>query len=663
MAATPDPSATFSGTGGIWGQAKIWRQLTYPPLFFCVSSAKGKPACFSRSEREEKLKLRFSQKMILLVVAAVLMASGAIGIMTYSVVKNGFQDEAQGNIGVYSRVVDGMIQSHLTRFAQAAALLAEMDDIADGVARGDTGFLQRRGAALMSTYGADFLTFTDTEGRVIARGHDPKSGDSIASQPILQAALKGRPERGVGEGKLVGLSLRTVHPVRFEGKQVGVALTGMHLTRDNTFVDRIRERLNLHATVFHGDQRVATTIRRDGERIVGTRMTNPVVTRTVLEEGQPFLSTNTILGTPYTTAYWPIRSVEGKNLGMWFVGQERSLLRRAFSGILRAILVTVLGVGILVSGVAWGTVRRTLSPVFPCIHSAKGLARGDLRGAPPEGKNDEIGELASALREMAKRLREVIFQVVQGADTVRSGSGAVSSGAQQVAGGAEQQKMAAEALMAAMGERAAETEAIARASADQAAKGGEAAAQAVEALQAIAEQISVVEEIAQQTDLLALNAAVEAARAGEAGRGFAVVAEEVRNLAEKSRTAAQEVGRISQESFAIAERTGSLLIDMAPSIRKTAEQVREISDACRGEAGGAESIREAFRQFEAVIQENASAAEEMAATAEELTSQADHLTQTIGFFRAEATTERSTPSPFPAGAQQPRLPPQPAGGR
>ena len=58
-------------------------------------------------------------------------------------------------------------------------------------------------------------------------------------------------------------------------------------------------------------------------------------------------------------------------------------------------------------------------------------------------------------------------------------------------------------------------------------------------------------QVAEQSRMLGLNAAIEAARAGDAGRGFEIVAQEIRKLADQSKSSVPQIqaltGMITQK--------------------------------------------------------------------------------------------------------------------
>lgn len=219
--------------------------------------------------------------------------------------------------------------------------------------------------SLMAEEKLDFLTLVDRNGTVLHRFHNPGlSGDSLVGDPFVRVALE---KKGISGTQIVpreellkdgetlaqkavfrliptpkekvteraeetsGMVLKSAHPIfDFNGDLIGALVGGVLLNRNYEIVDLVKSIVFKDAkhhgkeigtaTIFMGDLRVSTNVLdREGNRAVGTRAMKEVY-GDVIEKGLPWVQRAFVVDEWYITAYEPIRDIQGKIVGMLYVG-------------------------------------------------------------------------------------------------------------------------------------------------------------------------------------------------------------------------------------------------------------------------------------------------------------------------------------------------------
>ena len=479
--------------------------------------------------------------------------------------------------------------------AEVAAVLAQKDPSSG----------QALGSRVLDSFGVDSFVLASPSGAVLVQTGEKATSHPVTDGETVREALGGKLAVALESGA-EGIALRASGPVSAKDGMVGVVSLGYTLSRD-AYVDHLKALLDAEVTIFGGDTRLATTLTdAGGQRLVGTKLGNPVIEDKVLRRAEPYYGTNRIRGTSYSTVYLPIVNDAKQTVGMVFVGLSLALVEQStwtltltFFGISVAVLVataiflvvflqrrlikplvlTSADLEQMAHGIRpapdavrsrrpdeIGVMTRSLTALAEYLEDggkvATEVSRGNLTVQPRvAGPQDRFGlafsSMAAELNSLIRRIRQASDEVSDGIRQIADGTAVLSSGATQNAASLEQMEASLTEIVKASEENAQEARGAASLSEEinragqEGRRGMEGLLKAMTAIESSARDIQgvvkTIDDIAFQVNLLALNANIEAARAGKYGKGFSVVADEVRSLAKRSADAVKQTSHLVNE--------------------------------------------------------------------------------------------------------------------
>ncbi len=423
-------------------------------------------------------------------------------------------------------------------------------------------------------------------------------------------------------------------------------------------LDALSEQMGCEFTIFHGNERAYTTIQQDGQRAVGTRLSDEL-SRIVLEQGQTYVGKASILGEDHLCSYVPTKDGDGKVDGLIFAGISMADVNRQVT--FTVYLSCIIGIALIIAGifVVGAYIKRTVSkPLFRLTVLAETLEQGNLgleMGQNMEvsiHSNDEIGILAQSFDQTIGRLRNYIGEISHMLESIAEGDLTVQINQEYVGDFARIRSSLndiLEKLDKTIGQIVVSSESVSGGAAQMSAAAQGLSQGAVEQTGAVEGLESTMEEVAGRIKQTADNAGQVQEQAGEMGRQLIESNQKMQEMVvamEKINSSSGEIGKIIKAIEDIAFQTNILALNASVEAARAGEAGKGfavVSGEVRSLAG---KTAEASKTTAALIERSIAAVEEGAliadATALQLEGavvQAQGIVGTINNIANDARTQ------------------------
>jgi two-component system NtrC family sensor kinase len=411
------------------------------------------------------MKISLKAKLVISFLAVIVICGLVATLVAIRLIGTGIINQAQDKVRTDLNSARQIYREESENLKDAVRFTALRFFIKDALRDNDVETLQKELEQIREAESLDILTLTDKNGRVIIRTRNPSiTGDNQVQDELVSRALSSgevisgtviipreellKEGAGLAEQayikfirtemekpsmeteQTVGMMIKAASPIfDYNDNLLGVLYGGNLLNRNYEIVDAVKETVYQGvkykgkdigtATIFQGDLRISTNVQgKNGDRAIGTRVSEEVYEQ-VLEKGLPWIDRAYVVNHWYISAYEPIKDIEGKIIGILYVG----ILEEKFMDMRKRAVTIFLGItvaGMIMSLVGSNFLAKSmLRPVKRLVFASHEWARGNLDYRVSTAGDDEIAELgdtfnlmASSLKERDRRLKEYAEQQI-----------------------------------------------------------------------------------------------------------------------------------------------------------------------------------------------------------------------------------------------------------